>query len=232
MIWLVSGGDGADFKQVAKADFSWQHDMRVYNKTDIGLVLSLFNNANSPTERQFETTGVSLAIDSSEKTVTGLRSLAYPNGPIHIFLQGSYQLLGETGSHIFMDYGSIAKVKEFDGDGNVVFGAQSGDDESLGSYRSYHCQWSATPFWKPSVSTNNTTPAATVCISCNWAIEYESRIVYAASSATSTNTTNIAPVKHTGFETKVDLTNPPTRFVQVVVRKGSDTVGTSKIFRF
>jgi hypothetical protein len=42
-------------------------------------------------------------------------------------LATGYQLLSED-SHVFLGYGSISKVKEFDGDGNVVFSAQFGDD--------------------------------------------------------------------------------------------------------
>ncbi|CAG7930570.1 unnamed protein product [Penicillium olsonii] len=232
VMWQVSGDDGADFKQVGKADFSWQHDMRVYNETDNGLVLNLFNNANTPTDEQSETTGLSLDIDLSKKTVTGLRELTDPSDPIHSVSQGSYQLLSEIDSHVFMDYGSISKVKEFDGNGNVVFSAQFGEDNDVASYRGYRCQWTATPFWKPSASVKNTTDGATVYMSWNGATEYDNWVVYAAASATSSNTTKIASAKRTGFETKVDLTNPPTSFVQVVARKGSDVLGTSEIVSF
>lgn len=50
-MWQIDGKGGADFKQSSNADFSWQHDMRVYNKTDKSLVLNLFNNTNTSTDR-------------------------------------------------------------------------------------------------------------------------------------------------------------------------------------
>ncbi|KAJ5479104.1 hypothetical protein N7530_004613 [Penicillium desertorum] len=232
VMWQVSGDNGADFKQIGDVDFSWQHDMRVYNETDSGLVLNLFNNANTPTNEQAETTGISMAIDMDKKTVTGLRTLADPNDPIHSVSQGSYQLLSED-SHVFLGYGSISKVKEFDGDGNVVFSAQFGDDNAVASYRGYRCPWTATPFWKPSVSVKTTSSGATVYMSWNGATEYDNWVVYAAPSATSTNNTQIiATAKRTGFETSATLVDPPTTFVQVVARKGTTVLGTSEVVSF
>lgn len=232
VMWQVSGEDGADFKQIGNVEFSWQHDMRVYNETDNGLVLNLFNNANTPTDDESETTGISLAIDLDKKTVTGLHSLADPNDPVHSVSQGSYQLLGEVGSHAFLTYGSIPKVKEFDVDGNVIFSAKFGDENAVASSRGYRCQWTATPFWKPSVSVNSTSSGATVYMSWNGATEYDNRVLYAASSATSTNNTQIATDKRTGFETSATLVDPSTNFVQVVARKGTTLLGTSEAVSF
>ncbi|KAJ6139070.1 hypothetical protein N7471_005556 [Penicillium samsonianum] len=226
------GEDGADFKQIGSVEFSWQHDMRVYNETDNGLVLNLFNNANTPTDEESETTGISLAIDLDKKTVTGLRSLADPNDPVHSVSQGSYQLLGEVGSHAFLAYGSIPKVKEFDVDGNVVFSAKFGDENAVASYRGYRYQWTATPFWKPSVSVNSTSSGATVYMSWNGDTEYDNWALYAASSATSTNNTQIATAMRTGFETSATLVDPPTNFVQVFARKGTSLLGTSEAVSF
>ncbi|CAI7672734.1 unnamed protein product [Penicillium crustosum] len=232
VMWQVSGEDGADFKQLGNAEFSWQHDMRVYNETDNGLILNLFNNANTPTDEESETTGISLDIDLNKKTVTGLRSLTDPNDPIHSVSQGSYQLLSEVDSHVFLAYGSISKVKEFDGDGNVVFSAQFGDDNAVASYRGYRYQWTATPFWKPSVSVNKTSSDATIYMSWNGATEYDNWVIYAASSATSINNTQIATAKRSGFETSATIADPPTNFVQVVARKGTTVLGTSEVVSF
>ncbi|KAJ5467413.1 hypothetical protein N7475_005165 [Penicillium sp. IBT 31633x] len=232
VVWQVSGEDGADFKQLDNCEFSWQHDMRVYNETDDGLVLNLFNNANTPTDEQAETTGISLAIDLNKKTVTGLRSLTDPNDPVHSVSQGSYQLLSEEDNHAFLAYGSISKVKEFDGDGDVVFSAQFGEDDAVASYRGYRYQWTATPFWKPSAAVDRTDSGATVYMSWNGATEYDNWVIYAASSANSTNNTQIATAKRTGFETSATLTDPPTNFVQLVARKGSAALSSSEIISF
>lgn len=232
VMWQVDGQDGGDFKQVGNAGFSWQHDMRVYNETDQGLVLDLFNNANTPTDKESPTTGVSLAIDLVNKTVTGLRSLSGPNDPIHSVSQGSYQLLNETDGHVFMDYGSIAKVKEFDGDGNVVFSAQFGEDNAVASYRGYRFEWSAIPFWVPSLYVQRTADGATVYMSWNGATDYDNWVVYSAASNDSVHNQQISEAARMGFETAVNVTNPPTDYIQVAARRGDTVLGTSEIVSF
>jgi hypothetical protein len=232
VMWQVSGEDGGDFKQVGNTGFSWQHDIRVFNETDSGLVLNLFNNANTPTNSVSPTTGVSLSINTANMTVTGLRSLEDPNDPIHSVSQGSYQLLNETDGHVFMDYGSISKVKEYDGDGNVVFSAQFGENNAVASYRGYRFPWVATPFWKPSVVVQRTDEGATVYMSWNGATEYDNWVVYSATSNTSVTTTQLGSANRTGFETAVNVTSPPTDFLQVVARQGSTVLGSSEIVSF
>ncbi|OQE26421.1 hypothetical protein PENSTE_c005G10404 [Penicillium steckii] len=230
--WRVSGEDGGDFKQIGNANFSWQHDMRVFNETDDGLVLNLFNNANTPTDNESPTTGVSLSIDLAKKTVTSLRSLSDPDDVIHSVSQGSYQLISETSNHVFMDYGSISKVKEYDGDGNVVFSAQFGDDDAVASYRGYRCQWSAVPFWKPALNVARTDDGATVYMSWNGATDYDNWVIYSATSEDSTNNQQISSANRTGFETMVNLTSPPTNYIQVAALQGTKVLGTSEIVSF
>ncbi|KAJ5661931.1 uncharacterized protein N7477_009547 [Penicillium maclennaniae] len=222
VVWQVSGEDGGDFQQVGEAGFSWQHDMRVYNETDSGLVLNLFNNANTPNDEETPTTGVSLSIDLENMTVTGLRSLSDPSDPIQSVSQGSYQLLTETDGHVFMDYGSISKVKEYDGDGKVVFSAQFGEDNAVASYRGYRFPWVGTPFWKPSVVVQRTVEGATVFMSWNGATEYDNWVVYSATSNTSVTTQQLSSANRTGFETAV----------KVVARQGNTVLGSSEIITF
>ncbi|KAJ5759225.1 hypothetical protein N7520_006381 [Penicillium odoratum] len=233
VMWQVSGKNGADFTQVGHANFSWQHDIRVWNETDEGMVLSLFNNANNPTDSEGPTTGVSLVIDLTNKTVTGLRSLDDSSDPIHSISQGSYQVLNETDGHVFMGYGSISKVKEYDGAGSVVFSGAFGPDNDVASYRGYRFEWSAVPFWKPSLNvTRTSSTGATVYMSWNGATDYDSWAVYSASSENSTNNQQISTAKRKGFETTVDVANLTTNYIQVVALQGSNVLGTSDIVSF
>ncbi|KAJ6095671.1 hypothetical protein N7486_006417 [Penicillium sp. IBT 16267x] len=232
VMWQVSGKDGADFTQVGNANFSWQHDIRVWNETDEGMFLTLFNNANTPTNSESPTTGVSLAIDLVNKTVTGLRSLSDPNDPIHSVSQGSYQVLNEQDGHVFMDYGSITKIKEYDAAGNVVFSGMFGPNNEVASYRGYRFQWSAVPFWKPSLNVTRTSTGATVYMSWNGATDYDTWAVYSASSENSTNNQQITSGKRTGFETAINLTNLTTDYIQVVALQGNNVLGTSDIVSF
>ncbi|KAJ5267170.1 hypothetical protein N7478_009978 [Penicillium angulare] len=232
VMWQVSGEDGADFTQVGNANFSWQHDIRVWNETDDSLDLTLFNNANTPTNSESPTTGVTLSLDLAKKTVTGLRSLSDPSDPIHSVSQGSYQLLNETNGHVFMDYGSISKVKEYDGNGEVVFSGVFGPDNDVASYRGYRFEWSAVPFWKPSLNVTRTSSGAVAYMSWNGATEYDNWAVYSASSESSTNNQQVSSANRTGFETAVTLSNLTTNYIQVAALQGSKVLGTSEIFSF
>ncbi|KAJ5721553.1 uncharacterized protein N7483_009487 [Penicillium malachiteum] len=232
VLWQVSGDNGADFRPVGQTNFAWQHDLRVSNETDDSMVLTLFNNANTPTWSEGPSTGVSLAIDLTEKTVTSLRSLNDPSDPIRSVSQGSYQALPDSNGHVFINYGSISKVKEFDGDGNVVFSAAFGTSNTVSSYRGFRYQWSATPFWKPSLNVTRTSSGIVVYMSWNGATDYDSWAVYSASSANSTNNQQISSAKRTGFETSVTLNNVTTAYIQVAALQGSNVLGTSDIVAF
>ncbi|KAF5858718.1 hypothetical protein ETB97_003827 [Aspergillus alliaceus] len=210
-----------DFEIDDGAVFSWQHDIRVYNQTNEGMVLDLFNNANTPTETVAPTTGLSLAMDLVNRKVTTLRTMNDGNDVIHSVSQGSYQLMSEQTNHVFMGYGSISKVKEFDANNNAVLTAQFGDDNAVASYRGYKCQWKATPFWKPAVVVERISNSATVHMSWNGATEYDNWAIYTASSPESTDHTFITSVKRTGFETAANVNNLRSPYFQVVARKGN-----------
>ncbi|KAJ6028630.1 hypothetical protein N7540_004206 [Penicillium herquei] len=232
VLWQVSGDTGADFRPVGQTNFSWQHDIRTSNETDEGMILTLFNNANTPTWHGGPSTGLSLAIDLTDKTVTSLRSLNDPKDPIRSVSQGSYQALADSNGHVFINYGSISKVKELDGDGNVVFSAAFGTSNTVSSYRGFRYHWSATPFWKPSLNVTRTSSGIVVYMSWNGATDYDGWAVYSASSTNSTNNQQISFAKRTAFETSVTLKNVTTAYIQVAALQGSNVLGTSDIVAF
>ena len=82
------------------------------------------------------------------------------------------------------------------------------------------------------MSVNKTSSGATIYMSWNGATEYDNWVIYAASSATSINNTQIATAKRSGFETSATIADPPTNFVQVVARKGTTVLGTSEVVSF
>lgn len=230
--WRIGGKDGGDFIQIDNASFSWQHDMRLHNETNDNVVVTLLNNGNTPTDHQSPTTGIQLAIDLTNKKVSGIRSLGDPNQTIHSVSQGSYQILSGADNHVFLDYGSIAKVKEFDSNGQVVYSAQFGEDDAISSYRGYRYQWHATPSWKPALKVIRVGNKATVYMSWNGATDYDNWVIYSATSQSSLNSQEISTVQRTGFETAVTLSDPPTRYIQVVARQGDRVLSTSETVTF
>ncbi|RAK97363.1 arylsulfotransferase family protein [Aspergillus ibericus CBS 121593] len=228
VMWRLSGEPNVgDFEIDDGAVFSWQHDIRVYHQTEEGLLVSLFNNANTPTDTVDATTGLSLNVDLVNRKVSTLRRLKDSQDVIHSVSQGSYQLLSEESSHVVLGYGSIARLKEFDANNNEVMTAQFGDDNAVASYRGFKCQWKATPFWQPAVAIIRTaSDSATMFMSWNGATEYDNWAVYSASAADG-EPTFVTSVKREGFETKVHLTGMRTNWLQVVARRGNIPLGTS-----
>lgn len=206
--------------------------MRVFNETDDSLVMSLFNNANSPGERDTETTGMSLHVDLVNHEVTCIRNLSDADDPVYSVSQGNFQRLNSESAHTFLGYGSIAKVKEFDAEGNNVLSAQFGDLNAVASYRGFKCPWKATPHWQPVVVPIRTSDGVDVYMSWNGATEYDNWAIYSAPALDSTDTTFIYSYDRTGFETKASVSGLPTAFIQVVARQGDNVLGTTDIIPF
>ncbi|KKK15464.1 hypothetical protein P175DRAFT_0449908 [Aspergillus ochraceoroseus IBT 24754] len=230
--WRLNGEIGAgDFQIDSGSVFSWQHDMRVYNETAEGFVLSLFNNANNPSEAVAPTTGISLNVDLVNRNVHALRVLNDEDDVIHSVSQGSYQLLSDESSHVVLGYGSIARVKEFDANNKEVLTVQFGEDNAVASYRGFKCEWKATPFWPPALVVERAGPdSVRVYMSWNGATEYDNFAVYYSLYSDGSHNKFKAMVKRTGFESTTELTGLlPTGYMQAVARKGDVPLGTSPV---
>lgn len=231
ILWQLSGASGeGDFDIDDAAVFSWQHDIRIFNQTEEGLVMDLFNNANTPTETVADSTGLSLAVDLVNRKVTPLRVLSDSDDVIHSVSQGSYQL-NEASQHVVLGYGSISKIKEFDENNRAVLTVQFGVDGEVASYRGYKCEWKATPSWKPSVVVQQATPdTADVYMSWNGATEHDNWAVMSMPSPDSMERTLLVSQRRTGFETIAHLTEVQSPgYLQVVARKGEVPLGTSEV---
>ncbi|KAI9368216.1 ASST-domain-containing protein [Aspergillus egyptiacus] len=231
VMWRLGGEKGVgDFEMDDSGEFSWQHDIRIYNETEEGFVMSLFNNANTPTNEVAATTGLSYEVDLVNRKVKTLRILNDMDDVIHSVSQGSYQLLSEESQHVVLGYGSIARVKEFDANNNEVLTVQFGDDNAVASYRGYKCQWKATPFWKPAVVAQRTGPdSVRVHMSWNGATEYDTWAIYSSAYSDGSDPKFQAVVKRTGFESSIELYGLPSGFLQVIARKGEIPLGTSNV---
>lgn len=231
ILWQLSGASGeGDFDIDDAAIFSWQHDIRIFNQTEEGLVMDLFNNANTPTETVADSTGLSLAVDLINRKVTPLRVLSDSDDVIHSVSQGSYQL-NEASQHVVLGYGSISKIKEFDENNRAVLTVQFGVDGEVASYRGYKCPWKATPFWKPAVVVQQATPdTADVYMSWNGATEHDNWAVMSMPSPDSMERTLLVSQRRTGFETIAHLTEVQSPgYLQAVARKGEVPLGTSEV---
>ncbi|KAL4785279.1 ASST-domain-containing protein [Aspergillus varians] len=231
VIWRLAGQKGVgDFEIDDNGEFSWQHDIRIYNETEEGFVMNLFNNANTPTDEVAATTGLSFGVDLVNRKVKTLRILNDTDDVIHSVSQGSYQLLSEESNHVAIGYGSIAQLKEFDADNTEVLTVRFGEDNAVASYRGYKCQWKATPFWKPTLVVQRTGPdSVMVHMSWNGATEYDNWAVYSSPYSDASNPKFEALVTREGFEASIELHGLPGGFLQAIARKDDIPLGTSEV---
>ncbi|BCS20784.1 arylsulfotransferase family protein [Aspergillus puulaauensis] len=231
VMWRLCGEKGVgDFEIDENGDFSWQHDIRIYNETEEGFVMNMFNNANTPTDEVAATTGLSFEVDLVNRKAKTLRVLNDEDDVIHSVSQGSYQLLSEQTNHVALGYGSIARVKEFDADGKEVLTVRFGEDNAVASYRGYKCPWKATPFWKPALVVQRTGPDSVMLhMSWNGATEYGNWVIYSSAYSDASEPKFEAILKRAGFEASIELHSLPGGFLQVHARKDTIPLGTSEV---
>ncbi|KAJ5098047.1 hypothetical protein N7532_005048 [Penicillium argentinense] len=218
--WQLSGdGDGDGDFTGEDVRFTWQHHIRVYNETDESLVLSVFNNANSQSQSQSETTGMVFDVDLTNMSGSMLYNLSDPTDAIYTKTQGSFEFLGEaaTTSNMFIGYGSDPQVKEYNGKGDVVLSAQFGARTHAMSYRAFKSEWKATPFWNPAAVVDDDT----VYMSWNGATEYDNWAIYSIPSLGSNATKLMTTHKRTGFETNVSIADLDAKYITVAARRGN-----------
>jgi hypothetical protein len=161
-------------------------------------------------------------------SITTLRTIADARDPIRSVTQGSLQLLrDDPNGHIFVDYGSINVVKEFDSNGDNLMSAQIGPPNDLVIYRGFKCGWRALPYWGPSVViTSRSWDYAEVAMSWNGATEYDNWVIYGGQSEFTIDSI-LRIVLRNGFETTSTLNVAGVAYLQVVARKGDVNIRTS-----
>jgi hypothetical protein len=206
--WHLSGSPAihGDFTLPPSVYFSWQHDPRIANATNSSLLtITYFNNDNSETQNGTNaTTGLALSLDLDKRSVTLLRKLTVPSAPIFADSQGSYQPLAN--GHALLGYGQVARTREFDASGKLVYEAQYGYSTAtspVASYRSYRQSWIGEPATAPKLVAKCAGTTTKVYMSWNGATAYDGWTIFAGDSTA--NFSAVASTTRTGFETEHDL---------------------------
>ncbi|HVR04560.1 MAG TPA: arylsulfotransferase family protein [Solirubrobacteraceae bacterium] len=140
ILWRLGGRYG-DFTLGAGAQFAWQHDAR---RQPDG-TLSVFDNGATPA---VEPRSRGLILDVDERAMTaGLRH-QYTHARVLAGSQGSVQLLAN--GNVFVGWGEVPRVSEFDRDGRLLFDALLG--RQYQSYRSFRLPWSGRPAQAPALA--------------------------------------------------------------------------------
>jgi hypothetical protein len=228
--WHLSGSQAipGDFTVPPSVYFSWQHDPRIANATNSSLTITYFNNDNSEAQNGTNaTTGLALSLDLDKRTVTLLRKLAVPSAPIFADSQGSYQPLAN--GHALLGYGQVARTREFNASGKLVYEAQYGystTQSPVASYRSYRQPWSGQPSTAPKLVAKCAGTTTKVYVSWNGATEYDGWTFFAGNSVA--NLTAVTSTPRTGFETKHNLASQ-WKYVLAQAKEGRRALHNSSV---
>lgn len=169
-------------------------------------------------------------------TATSLYELADPLENVVTRTQGSFQVLGKPGQdNMFMGYGSVGKVKEYDTDGNVVLAGQFGFLKNVQSYRGFKYDWHATPHYDPEIAVRHSSTYTTdVYMSWNGATDYDNWVIMSVPSMNATHHQGKVLANHTrtGFETHVAFENTNAKYIMAVARQGKKILRSSPVVEF
>ncbi len=140
ILWRLGGGS-SDFAMGPGSRFAWQHHARRQSDG----TLTVFDNGATPAvERQSR--GLILALDEQQMSATLLRQ--YTHAGILAGSQGSVQRLAN--GNVFVGWGEIPRVSEFDPSGRLLFDAKLGARYQC--YRAFRLPWSAQPAEAPALA--------------------------------------------------------------------------------
>jgi Arylsulfotransferase (ASST) len=140
ILWRL-GGKHSDFEMTPGSNFAWQHDAR--RRADG--TLTIFDNGATPAVEKLSR-GLILDIDEQAMTATLLRQ--YTHAKILTGSQGNMQLLDN--GNVFIGWGEVPRVSEFERSGRLVFDAVLG--EKYQSYRAFRLPWSGLPAEAPAIA--------------------------------------------------------------------------------
>jgi hypothetical protein len=159
ILWRL-GGKHSDFNMTSGSNFAWQHDAR---RQPDG-TLTLFDNGATPAVERLSR-GLILDVDEQAMTATLLRQYTHPK--ILSGSQGSMQLLAN--GNVFIGWGEVPRVSEFERSGRLVFDAMLG--KQYQSYRAFRLPWSGQPAEAPAIATAREGGDVTVYASWNGATD-------------------------------------------------------------
>ncbi len=161
IMWRL-GGKHSDFEMASGSNFAWQHHVR---RQPDG-TMTLFDNGATPAVEKLSR-GLILDIDEHAMTASLRRQYTHPK--ILSGSQGSMQPLAN--GNVFIGWGEIPRVSEFERSGRLVFDAVLG--KQYQSYRAFRLPWSGTPAEAPAIATVRDGRDLTVYASWNGATGVE-----------------------------------------------------------
>jgi hypothetical protein len=212
ILWRL-GGKSGDFEMGAGASFAWQHHAR---RRPDG-TLTVFDNGATPAVERLSR-GLILEVDEQAMTSTMLNEYTHPQ--VLAGSQGSTQLLAN--GNVFVGWGEVPRVSEFDRSGRIVFDALLG--EHYECYRAFRLAWTGIPAGAPAIALGGSERELTAYASWNGASEVRAWQLLAGSGEGALRPVASAPAS--GFETALPTATAAAPGTQVAVQ-ALDAEGTS-----
>ncbi|KAF4453677.1 hypothetical protein F53441_3686 [Fusarium austroafricanum] len=210
ILWELRGNTkGGNFGALPPhGRFRWQNHVRAHNVTSREMILSMFDNHNSPEDYgKTNSRGLLLKLKlppNVEEKPEVLRILS-PDLAKQSPEDGSYQP-GLSNGNQFMSWGAGGVVHEYGPDDghDLRWQARFGYDESIRSYRAFKDVWKGTPMnWSPALVLEKREDSILGFVSWNGATDIEAYNVYAVEPGTALRP--LGKAKAFGFETGFDL---------------------------
>jgi len=223
IIWQL-GGTGSTYKLGRNASFSWQHDARFAPHDEITMFDDACCDLGVPyAAPEHASRGLILKLNNKTRTATVVHQ--YEHSPeIAVTSQGDMQTLPD--GHEFIGWGASPFFSEFTPSGERVYAASlPAADES---YRELKYQWSATPYYAPSVAVRAENGKRTVYASWNGATGVSAWRVLAGTSPGKLKLV-VARAARKGFETAVPVTSSGPYYQVRALGPGGNVLGASKV---
>jgi hypothetical protein len=213
IMWRL-GGKSSDFEMGSGSSFAWQHDAR----RQADGTLTVFDNGATPAVEK-RSRGLILDIDELAMTATLLNQYTHRN--VLAGSQGSVQLLGN--GNVFVGWGEVPRVSEFDHAGRIVFDAELG--KGYESYRAFRLPWTGRPADAPAIALAGRGRDLTAYASWNGATEVRGWQLLAGASAGALST--VSSVRATGFESALRVPAASPMFAARALDGWGRTLGQS-----
>ena len=191
ILWRL-GGKGGDFELGPGASFAWQHDVR---RQPDG-TLTVFDNGATPA---VEKRSRALIVDLDESAMTAKLQRQFTHPKVLSGSQGSVQRLAN--GNVFVGWGEVPRVSEFDASGRLVFDALLGSGYEC--YRAFRQPWSGSPAEAPAIAVAGRPGERTAYASWNGASAVAHWRLLSASSPDSLVARSEVPRR--GFETALPI---------------------------
>jgi hypothetical protein len=197
VMWRL-GGKRSQFAMGPRAQFAWQHDVRMPNARTI----TVFDNGDDGRTKTHRTRALELGVDLRARRITLARAYLR-HRPVDATAMGSARRLGD--GHMAIGWGSAPYVSEFDAGGGLRVDLRIGASSDQKSYRSFRQAWSGRPATSPALATSRqrSSGRATAYVSWNGATEVAHWRVQAGPRRSDLRTVGVTPRR--GFETAINL---------------------------